>query len=257
MIIGFSATFPKFTSVNKAFLNMKSSLYLIPVPISDKSTKLVLPEEVLKMMNRIDVFIVENIKTAQKYLRSAGIEINQNKPEFFILDEHTSLNDLPGLLIPIQEGRDVGLMSEAGMPALADPGEEFILLAHQSGFRVVPLPGPSSIIMALVASGLNGQNFAFNGYLPVKKTERIQTIKRLEEKVYRENQTQIFMETPYRNMALLEDITRSCRFKTLLCIATSISGKDEQILTKTIGEWKKKLPDIHKKPSVFVLGVSQ
>jgi 16S rRNA (cytidine1402-2'-O)-methyltransferase len=148
---------------------MKSSLYLIPVPISDKSTKLVLPEEVLKMLNRIDVFVVENIKTAQKYLRSAGIEINQNKPEFFILDEHTSINDLPGFLIPLQEGRDVGLMSEAGMPALADPGEEFILLAHQSGFRVVPLPGPSSIIMALVASGLNGQNFAFNGYLPVNK----------------------------------------------------------------------------------------
>jgi len=209
------------------------------------------------VLKRIDVFVVENINTARKFLQRSGVETTQDKPELFILDEHTSSGDLAELLKLLYEGRDVGLMSEAGMPALADPGEEFILLAHQSGFRVIPLPGPSSILLALVASGLNGQNFAFNGYLPVKKIDRIKTIKKLEERVYRERQTQIFMETPYRNMAMLEDLTQSCRFKTLLCVATNINGSEEQILTKTIGEWKAKLPDIHKKPSVFILGISQ
>ena len=168
---------------------MKPSLYLIPVPISDKSARLVLSEEVFRVLKKIDVFIVENVNTARKYLRRSGVEVNHDKPELFILNEHTSSNDLTELLKPLQAGRDVGLMSEAGMPALADPGEEFILLTHQSGFRVIPLPGPSSIIMALVASGLNGQNFAFNGYLPVNRINRIKTIKKLEERVYREKQT--------------------------------------------------------------------
>lgn len=208
------------------------------------------------VLKRIDVFVVENVNSARKFLRRAGVEINQDKPELFILDEHTSSSELAELIKLLQEGRDVGLMSEAGMPALADPGEEFILLAHRSGFRVIPLSGPSSIIMALVASGLNGQNFAFNGYLPVKKIDRIKTIKKLEERVYREKQTQIFMETPYRNMSMLEDLIRSCRYKTLLCVATNINGDEELILTKTIGEWKAKLPEIHKKPSVFILGLS-
>jgi 16S rRNA (cytidine1402-2'-O)-methyltransferase len=235
---------------------MKPSLYLIPVPISDKSPLIILSQEVLQILNSIDVFIVENINTARKFLKRAGVEINQYKPEFYILDEHTSESELSGLLLPLKEGRDIGLMSEAGMPALADPGEDFIYLAHQSGFKVIPLPGPSSIIMALIASGLNGQNFAFNGYLPVKKNDRVRIIKKLEERIYREKQTQIFMETPYRNMALLEDLIRSCNPKTLLCIATNISGDDEFILTKPIGYWKKKLPDIHKKPTVFILGIS-
>lgn len=235
---------------------MKASLYLIPVPISAKSPRIVLSEEVLVMLRKIDVFIVENIKTARRHLHAAGIVINDDKPEFLILDEHTSSNSYPLLLEPLQKGRNVGLMSEAGMPALADPGTEFILLAHQSGFRVIPLAGPSSIMMALVASGLNGQNFAFNGYLPVKRTERIKLIKKLEEKACRDKQAQIFMETPYRNMAMLDDLIRSCRSGTMLCIATNISSDEEYILTKTIGEWKKKLPDIHKKPSVFILGLS-
>ena len=207
------------------------------------------------MLRKIDVFIVENVKTARRHLHAAGVVINDDKPEFLILDEHTSFNSFPLLLEPLQKGRNVGLMSEAGMPALADPGAEFILLAKQSGFRVIPLPGPSSIIMALVASGLNGQNFAFNGYLPVKRTERIKTIKKLEERACREKQVQIFMETPYRNMAVLDDLIRSCRSRTMLCIATNISSDEEHILTKTISEWKEKLPDIHKKPSVFILGI--
>ncbi|KPK86289.1 MAG: hypothetical protein AMS27_05460 [Bacteroides sp. SM23_62_1] len=235
---------------------MKATLYLIPVPISDNPSRQVHSDEVTVVMKKIDVFIVENVNTARKHLRRAGIESDHDKPEFLVLDEHTPSGDLNALLNPLMEGRDVGLMSEAGMPAIADPGEELILLAHRAGCRVIPLAGPSSIIMALAASGLNGQNFAFNGYLPIKKTDRIKAIRKLEEKVYREKQTQIFMETPYRNMAMLGDLMQSCRRHTLLCIATNISGGKEQILTKTIGEWKASLPDIHKKPSIFILGLS-
>jgi 16S rRNA (cytidine1402-2'-O)-methyltransferase len=149
----------------------------------------------------------------------------------------------------------MGLMSEAGMPALADPGTELIALAHNAGYRVKPLTGPSSITLALIASGLNGQNFAFNGYLPVKKEARVRSIRKLEEKLYREKQTQIFMETPYRNMALLEDLSDFCRPMTRLCIAADITGKDEFIMTRTIREWKNNFPDIHKKPAVFVIGI--
>jgi len=236
---------------------MKPSLYLFPVPVSEKSPMIVLAQEILQLLKRIDVFVVENLNTARKFLKMAGIEISHDKPEFYILDEHTSASELFEFILPLQSGRDVGLMSEAGMPALADPGEEFIFLVHQAGFRVVPLPGPSSIIMALIASGLNGQNFAFNGYLPAKKNDRIRKIRKLEERIYREKQTQVFMETPYRNMALLEDLCQSCNPKTFLCIATNISGEDEFIQTKPIGNWKKKLPDIHKKPTVFTLGIQK
>ena len=207
-------------------------------------------------MQNIDVYVVENVKTARKYLHAAGIEINDDKLEFLVLDEHTSPKSLPPLLEPLQKGRNVGLMSEAGMPALADPGAGLILLSHHAGFRVIPLPGPSSIMLALVASGLNGQNFAFTGYLPVKRNQRIRAIKKLEERAYQEKQAQIFMETPYRNMAILDDLIRTCRSGTLLCIATNINSDKEHILTKTIGEWKEKRPDIHKKPSVFILGLS-
>jgi len=246
-----------YTPINIKKITMKPSLYLLPVPISDKSPLTVLSQEVLQILNNIDVFIVENINTACKFLKRAGVEISHDKPEFHILDEHTPESELSGFLLPLKKGRDVGLMSEAGMPALADPGENFIYLAHQFGFKVIPLPGPSSIIMALIASGLNGQNFTFNGYLPVKKNDRIRTIKRLEERVYREKQTQIFMETPYRNMVLLEDLIRSCNPKTLLCIATNINGDGEFILTRPINDWSEELPDIHKKPTVFILGISR
>lgn len=234
---------------------MKPTLYLIPVPISDGPFEMVLPAEVNMVLKDITYLVVENIKTAFRFIKRTGINKSFNDFVFFTLDEHTPLKDITDFLKPMRDGNNMGLMSEAGMPALADPGTELIAMAHKSGYRVKPLTGPSSITLALIASGMNGQNFAFNGYLPVKKEARIMTIRKLEEKLYREKQTQIFMETPYRNMTLLEDLSNCCRPLTRLCIAADITGKDEFIITKTIREWRNKLPDLHKIPAVFLIGM--
>lgn len=234
---------------------MKPTLYLIPVPISDGPHEMVLPAEVILILRALTCFVVENIKTAIKFFKRAGMNKSFDQLVFYTLDEHTPSNEIADFLTPLREGKDMGLMSEAGLPALADPGTELVAMAHRAGYRVKPLTGPSSITLALIASGLNGQNFAFNGYLPVKKEARIRAIRRLEEKLYREKQTQIFMETPYRNLALLGDLNNCCRPSTMLCIAAEITGKDEFIKTRTIRDWKNNLPDIHKKPAVFVIGI--
>jgi 16S rRNA (cytidine1402-2'-O)-methyltransferase len=234
---------------------MKPTLFLIPVPIADSPPETVLPSEVLRILKDLKYLVVENPKTALKFLRRTGLNLNFEQIVFLTLDEHTRPAEMTGLLTPLREGNNMGLMSEAGMPALADPGAELIAMAHNAKFHVKPLSGPSSITMALIASGLNGQNFAFNGYLPVKKEVRIRTLRRLEEKLYREKQTQIFMETPYRNMSLFHDIISYCRSVTRLCIAVDITGIDESIITKPVGEWKNNIPDIHKKPAVFIIGL--
>jgi 16S rRNA (cytidine1402-2'-O)-methyltransferase len=234
---------------------MKPTLYLIPVPIADGPPEAVLPSEVNSILKDLKYLVVENPKTAMKFLRRTGLNLNFDQIIFLTLDEHTRAHEIAGFLIPLREGNDMGLMSEAGMPALADPGSELIAMAHNAKFRVKPLTGPSSITLALIASGLNGQNFAFNGYLPVKKEVRARSIRKIEEKLYREKQTQIFMETPYRNMALLNDLTSYCKPATRLCIAADITGNDELIITKTVGEWKNNIPDIHKKPAVFIIGM--
>jgi 16S rRNA (cytidine1402-2'-O)-methyltransferase len=233
---------------------MKPTLFLIPAPLTDGPPEMVLPAEINTVLQDLNYLIVENIKTAFRIIRRTGIKKNFDDFVFFTLDEHTSSGEMNDLLKPMHEGHNMGLMSEAGMPALADPGTELIAMVHKAGYRVKPLTGPSSITLAVIASGMNGQNFAFNGYLPVKKEARIMTIRKLEEKLYRENQTQIFMETPYRNMTLLEDLIDYCRPLTRLCIAADITGKDEYIFTKTIREWKNNLPDIHKIPAVFLIG---
>ncbi len=234
---------------------MKPTLFLIPLPIADSPPETVLPSEVLRILKDLKYLVVENPKTALKFLRRTGLNLNFEQIVFLTLDEHTRPAEMTGLLTPLREGNNMGLMSEAGMPALADPGAELIAMVHNAKFRVKPLTGPSSITLALIASGLNGQNFAFNGYLPVKKEVRIRTLRRLEEKLYREKQTQIFMETPYRNMSLINDIISYCRSVTRLCIAVDITGNDEFIITKSVGEWKNNIPDIHKKPAVFIIGM--
>jgi 16S rRNA (cytidine1402-2'-O)-methyltransferase len=234
---------------------MKPTLYLIPTPIADSPPETVLPSEVLRILKDLKYLVVENPKTALKFLRRTGLNLNFEQIVFLTLDEHTRPDEMTGLLTPLLEGNNMGLMSEAGMPALADPGAELIAMAHNAKFRVRPLTGPSSITLALIASGLDGQNFAFNGYLPVKKEVRIRTLRRLEEKLYREKQTQIFMETPYRNMSLLTDIISYCRPVTQLCIAVDITGIDESIITKPVGEWKNNIPYVHKKPAIFILGM--
>jgi len=235
---------------------MKPTLFLIPVPIADVPPQTVLPSEVNIILKDLKFIIAENPKTAMRFLRNTGLNLDIEKIVFLTLDEHTRPEEMSELLAPLRKGNDIGLMSEAGMPALADPGAELIAMAHNAGFHVKPLTGPSSITLALIASGLNGQNFAFNGYLPVRKEDRIRAIRKLEEKLYREKQTQIFMETPYRNMALLNDLFSYCKPGTRLCIAAEITGNDEFIMTRTIGEWKKNTPDIHKKPVVFIIGLA-
>jgi 16S rRNA (cytidine1402-2'-O)-methyltransferase len=232
---------------------MTGTLYLIPVTLGDSPLHHVIPAYVVEILNRLDHFIVEDLRTARRYLKKAGVTKAIDDLSFYLMNEHTEDQDLEEPLALLARGEDAGLLSEAGVPAVADPGSGLVALAHPLGIRVVPLSGPSSIIMALMASGMNGQSFRFHGYLPVKKPLRLGSLRKIEKIAMETGETQIFMETPYRNMSLLEDIIGSCRDNTLLCIAADISLASEMVKTKTVREWKGKLPDIHKRPAVFLL----
>lgn len=234
--------------------NQKSgTLYFIPVTLGDDNINSLLPPDVVTITQQLDEFIVENEKTARHFLGT----IKHSKPIRDIvlktLNEHTTDKELPALLSSLLAGKDVGLMSEAGCPGIADPGAKVAALAHQKGIRVAPLVGPSSILLSLMASGLNGQRFTFLGYIPTDKAARINQLKEIEKKS-RQHETQVFIETPYRNQHMLEDILANCQGETRLCIACNISFQDEYIVTKRIKEWKQStLPDLHKKPTVFLL----
>lgn len=232
---------------------MVGTLFLIPVTLGDSPVQHVIPDYVLELIGRLDHFIVEDLRSARRYLKRAGMEKAIDDLSFYLLNEHTKDMDMEELLSVLTDGHDAGLLSEAGVPAVADPGSELVVRAHHHGIRVVPLAGPSSILMALMASGMNGQSFRFHGYLPVKRPQRVGSLRIMEKIAMKTGETQIFMETPYRNMNLLEDITATCKDNTLLCIAADISLANETIKTKTIREWKGKLPDIHKRPAVFLL----
>ncbi len=230
------------------------TLYLIPVTLGGDNVSQVLPPDVVSLAQKLEHFVVENEKSARQFL---GL-IKHSKPirelQFATLNEHTDDKTLPDLLKPLLAGHDVGLMSEAGCPAVADPGAKLVALAHQKGIHVAPLVGPSAILMALMASGLNGQSFAFLGYLPVDKAQRAQKLKEIEKRAQTHKETQIFIETPYRNMQMLEAILSTCHVNTRLCIACNVSLPDEMIVTKRISEWKQSvLPDLNKKPTVFLL----
>ncbi|MDP3743269.1 MAG: SAM-dependent methyltransferase [Methylotenera sp.] len=230
------------------------TLYFIPVTLGDDNIDKVLPPEVVSIAQQLNEFIVEDEKTARHFLGA----IKHSKPirELVLktLNEHTADKDLPALLSTLMAGKDIGLMSEAGCPGIADPGAKLAALAHQKGIRVAPLVGPSSILLSLMASGLNGQRFTFLGYLPSDKAARITQLKEIERHSKYAQETQIFIETPYRNQHILEDILANCQSETRLCIACNISLQDEYIVTKRIKEWKQTtLPDLHKKPTVFLL----
>lgn len=227
---------------------------MIPVTLGDDNISQVLPAEVISLAQRLEIFVVENEKTARHFLGT----IKNNKPvrelQLMVLNEHTTDKELPGLLAPLLTGKDVGLMSEAGCPGIADPGARLAELAHRKGIKVMPLVGPSSILLSLMASGFNGQRFTFLGYIPAEKAARIQRLKEIEKNSGKSQETQIFIETPYRNQHLLEDILAHCNPATRLCVACNISLNDEFIKSKTIADWKKTvLPDLHKKPTVFLL----
>ena len=232
---------------------MAGTLYLIPVTLGDSPVQHVIPAYVLELLDRLDHFIVEDLRSARRYLKRAGVAKTIDDLSFYLLNEHTDDSTMHELLAVLTVGNDAGMLSEAGVPAVADPGSELVALAHRHGIRVIPLAGPSSILMALMASGMNGQSFRFHGYLPVKKPQRLNSLRKIEKIALETGETQIFMETPYRNMSLVGDIVSTCRDHTLLCIAADISLVTETIKTKTVREWKGKLPDIHKRPAVFLL----
>lgn len=231
----------------------KPVLYLIPSNLSESALPGMVPPITAETARRLSFLVVEDLRSARRYLKSLDKEIDLSKIEFLLLNEHTREEDIPGLLEPMRKGHSLGLLSEAGLPAVADPGAQLVKAAHQAGFDVKPLPGPSSIYLGLMASGFNGQNFIFHGYLPKEKNQRIQKIREMEADIARYGRTQIFIETPYRNMSLLESLIFNCREATLLCIASELTTDRESVRVKTISAWKEALPEIHKVPAVFLL----
>ena len=231
---------------------MAGIIYLIPVTLGGDNYKKVIPDEVLRLTDSLRYFIVEELRSARRYLRLINNNFPIDESVFYELNEHTGNNDLKAYFEPVLKGFNMGLMSEAGMPGIADPGSRIVEIAHRKNIRIVPLAGPSSILLALIASGLNGQNFSFNGYLPAKTHEASIKLKELERKSVN-GQTQIFMEAPYRNQKLFEIILTTCNPETLLCIATDISLTTESIKTQKISEWAKKKPDLNKRPTVFLI----
>lgn len=229
------------------------SLYLIPVTLGDSPIDQVLPPFNTKVITNLSYFIVENVRSARRFLKKCNPDIDINALTFYELNKHTLKEEVATFLSPLKLGKSVGVISEAGCPAIADPGADVVAIAQRDGYKVVPLVGPSSILMALMASGFNGQSFAFHGYLPIDAAERVKTLKHLETRAYNEDQTQIFIETPYRNDKLAEDILLHCKSQTKLCIAMNISCENEYIVTKKVGAWKNSLPKMHKQPCVFLI----
>ena len=227
-------------------------LYLIPSALGDEGAAAI-PEATRKVLMEIDFFIVEQERSARRFLRSVGYNKPFSENSMLAVARDETFRAPEFLLAWLQEGKNAGVLSEAGCPGIADPGAAAVLWAHEHGVKVVPLVGPSSIFLALMASGLNGQQFAFHGYLPVSSAERKAKLRQLEDASLRNNQTQLFMETPYRNDALLKDILECCRPNSLLCIATSVTLPTESIKTQTIQSWKRSQPDLHKKPSIYLL----
>ena len=232
---------------------MKGRLFLIPSPLGDNEPAEVIPAGVLSMLPSISTYVVEAVRTARRYLSAAGLKGHVQDLEFQELNEHTTPEEVEALMKLFDDGRDVGLITEAGLPAVADPGAQLVRLCHRHGVEVVPMSGPSSLMLALMASGLNGQSFAFLGYLPAKTEERRQALRSIEKHSSTARQTKIFIETPYRNDSLLADILSVCRADTEVCIAANITMPDAFIRTKTAGEWKKSVPTIGKRPCVFLI----
>jgi len=233
----------------------KGSLYLIPSPLGDNAPEEVMPHSAFPILASIEIFIVEEVRTARRFLRKSGYNKPFEDVTFLELNEHTDLTQITSYLDGASSGKDIGLISEAGLPCIADPGNAMVMIAHQLGVRVIPLVGPSSLLLALMASGLNGQQFEFLGYLPVKTHERVQMIRSLDRSGRSDRKSRIFIEAPYRNLSLLESLTKTCSDETLLCIAADLTLDSEFIRTLRIAEWKRlPPPPIQKHPTVFILG---
>ncbi|BCY27135.1 SAM-dependent methyltransferase [Flavobacterium okayamense] len=228
-------------------------LYLIPTTLGEMQPEDVLPQTIKRSIDFIDHYIVENEKTARRFIKSVHPEKKQSELKLNLLNKHTEESDYLKMMDPLLNGMNVGLMSEAGCPGVADPGAVIVKIAHERGIQVIPLVGPSSILLAIMASGMNGQSFAFNGYLPIDASEKRNAIKQFEKLSLEKNQSQLFIETPYRNNKLLEDLIQILSPQTLLCIACDITLPTEFIKTKTVNEWKKNKVDLHKRPCIFII----
>lgn len=231
----------------------KGKLYLIPSTLGDSPPLEVLPISIKRAIESIDHYVVENEKTARHFIKKISPRKSQPSLKLFALNKFTDASEIPSFLDPCLEGFDVGILSEAGCPGVADPGAAVVKIAHEKQLQVVPLVGPSSILLALMASGLNGQNFAFNGYLPIDSSERKKEIKRLEKKSREEQQSQIFIETPYRNNKLLEELQRTLAGNTMVCVASDITLTSEFIRTENATSWKNVMVDLHKRPTIFII----
>lgn len=232
---------------------METALYLLPVTLGDTPIANVLPAYNKEIILGIKHFIVEDVRSARRFLKKVDQDINIDELTFYPLNKHTSPDDITGYLKPLEEGHSMGVISEAGCPAVADPGADVVAIAQHKNLKVVPMVGPSSIILSVMGSGFNGQSFAFHGYLPIEAGERTKRLKELEQRVYNEHETQIFIETPYRNEKMMEDVLHACRPQTKLCIAANITCEGEYIKTKTLKEWKGHFPVLGKVPCIFLI----
>lgn len=234
-------------------MSQQGKLYLIPTTLGDNEPLEVLPLSVKKVVEELDHFIVENQKTARRFIKRLTPKKSQPSLVLKSIDKYADEMEVNTYLDVCEKGISVGLLSEAGVPGIADPGAEVVKLAHKKNIQVVPLVGPSSIVLAMMASGMNGQSFAFNGYLPIEASERKRTIKQLEKLSFEKNQSQIFIETPYRNEKMMTDLKSSLSKHTQLCVACDITLSSEYIKTLSIAEWKKENVDLHKRPAIFII----
>ena len=232
---------------------LKGKLYLIPTTLGENNPDDVLPQTVKRAIDFIGTYIVENEKTARKFIKAIHPEKVQADLKISLLNKRTEATEHKAMLSPCLNGENIGLMSEAGCPGVADPGAVIVKLAHENSIQVVPLVGPSSILLAMMASGMNGQSFAFNGYLPIDKNDKKQALKNFERLSQDKNQSQLFIETPYRNNKLMEDLLQILQPSTLLCVACDITLPTEYIKTKTVNEWKKEKADLHNRPCIFII----
>lgn len=229
------------------------TLYLFPVSLGDTPLQNVLPQHNIAIIPTIKYFIVENIRSARRFLKTCDRSIDIDQLTFFTLNEHTDLGTIPSMLEPMKQGHSMGIISEAGCPAIADPGADVVAIAQQRGYKVEPLVGPSSILLSLMASGFNGQSFAFNGYLPIDQGARNAKLKEMERRIRRERQTQIFIETPYRNNKLIDELSHSLPGDMLLCVASDITCPNQSIITRRLSDWSKATYNYNKVPTIFLL----
>lgn len=234
-------------------MTVLGTLYLIPVMLGDTAANEVLPASVIRTISLIDYYIVENSKVARKFIKAIDADKIQSTLTLFELNKHTDERDIKTFLQPLLDGKNMALMSDAGCPGVADPGAVIVALAHEKGIKVVPMVGPSSILLSLMGSGMNGQSFTFNGYLPIDKSDKRNMLKNLEKWSLERNQSQLFIETPYRNNQLMEEMVQTLQPNTLLCVACDLTLPTEIMLTKPVSFWKKHKIDLHKRPCIFII----